>query len=343
MPLSGLPNGDTFRFLASQDNTTINLSNGEKMLLNRGQFSEQIIIGPSSITSDKPILVAQYENASQFNGTQNSDPMMMLVPPFEQFSGDAVVMAPGTAFSSDTGGFTPNFVNVFADLNSGGSVQIDGTPIPASSFRTIDDTQFSGATVQVSTGSHRLTGNIPFATDSYGYAPFDTYGYGSGISLSTAPAATLAIEPKTTSQAAGSQRCTTAQVTSLFGEPVGGIGVSFSVFGANTASGQVHTDSFGEATFCYSGANAGSDTISATIATLVDTASTTWTAGAANSAPFVDAGPAQTIILPKAAILRGVVAVSPSAGSRSAVQPRPCSITPPPRKPMRRSPRQAPM
>ena len=106
--------------------------------------------------------------------------MMMLVPPFEQFSGDAVIMAPGAAFSTDTGGFTPNFVNVFADLSGGGSVQIDGTPIPTSSFRTIDDTQFSGATVQVSTGSHRLTGNIPFGADSYGYAAFDTYGYGSG-------------------------------------------------------------------------------------------------------------------------------------------------------------------
>jgi RHS repeat-associated protein len=308
MPLAGLPNGDTFRFLASQDNTTVTLSNGEQLQLNRGQYSEQIIVGPSSITSDKPILVAQYENASQFNGTNNSDPMMMLVPPFEQFSGDAVIMAPGAAFSTDNGGFTPNFVNVFADLSSGGSVQVDGTPIPASSFRTIDDTQFSGASVQVSTGSHRLTGNIPFAADSYGYAAFDTYGYGSGVSLSSAPAATLAIEPKTTSQATGSQRCTTALVTSLFGEPVGGIGVTFNAFGANTASGQVHTDNFGEATFCYTGANAGSDTITVNVATLSDTASATWTAGSANVAPFVDAGPAQTITLPSAAILRGVVA-----------------------------------
>jgi RHS repeat-associated protein len=309
MPLAGLPNGDTFRFLASQDNTTVRLSNGEQILLNRGQFSEQIIIGPSSITSDKPILVAQYENASQFNGNAESDPMMMLVPPFEQFSGDAVIMAPGAAFSTDTGGFTPNFVNVFADLSSGGSVQIDGTPIPASSFTTIDDTQFSGATVQVSTGSHRLTGNIPFAADSYGYARVDSYGYGSGVALSTAPDAALAIEPKATSQATGSQRCTTALVTSLFGEPVGGIGVSFNASGANTASGLVHTDVFGEASFCYTGANAGTDTIGANVGgTLVDTASATWTAGGANVAPFVDAGPAQTVILPKIGILRGIVA-----------------------------------
>ena len=308
MPFSGLPNGDTFRFLASQDNTTVKLSNGEQILLNRGEFSEQIIVGPSSITSDKPILVAQYENAGQFNNNDNSDPNMMLVPPFEQFSGDAIVMAPGAAFSTDAGGFTPNFVNVFADLSSGGSVQIDGTPIPASAFTTIDDTHFSGASVQVSTGSHRLTGNIPFAADSYGYAKEDSYGYGSGVALSSAPDAALSIEPKTTSLATGSQRCTTALVTSLFGEPVGGIAVTFNAFGANTASGQVHTDNFGEATFCYTGAQPGTDTISAHVATLADTAAATWTAGAGNVAPFVDAGPAQTITLPQTAILRGVVA-----------------------------------
>ena len=246
MPLSGLIHGDTFRFLASQDNTTVTLGNGEKLLLNRGQFSEQIVIGPSSITSDKPILVAQYENASQFNGTQNSDPMMMLVPPFEQFSGDAIIMAPGASFSTDAGGFTPNFVNVFADLSTGGLVQIDGVPVPASSFSLIGDTQFSGASVQVVTGSHRLTGSIPFGADSYGYAAFDTYGYGSGISLSTAPDATLSIEPKTNTLAVASQSCTTALVTGRFGDPVGGIGVTFNASGANAATGFVHTDVFGE-------------------------------------------------------------------------------------------------
>ena len=306
MPLSGLIHGDTFRFLASQDNTTVTLGNGEKLLLNRGQFSEQIVIGPSSITSDKPILVAQYENASEFNGVQNSDPMMMLVPPFEQFSGDAIIMAPGAAFSTDAVGFTPNFVNVFADLSTGGSVQIDGVPVPASSFSLIGDTQFSGASVQVATGSHRIAGNIPFGADSYGYAKADTYGYGSGISLSTAPDATLFIEPKTNALAVGSQGCTTALVTSRFGEPVGAIGVTFNVSGANVATGFVRTDNFGEATFCYAGASAGTDTINANVGSLVDTASAVWN-GAANTAPFVDAGPDQTITLPKEAILRGVV------------------------------------
>jgi PKD repeat protein len=308
LPLATLTKGDTFRFLASQDNTTISLSNGEKLVLNRGQFSEEVVTEPLSISSDKPILVAQYANSGLFNQNSNSDPFMMLVPPFEQFSGNAVVVAPGPAFTPDPGGFNPNFLNVFADLNSGGTVRLDGTPIPATSFTAIADSKFSGATLPISIGTHRLTGNVPFSADSYGFANFDGYGYGSGISLTTAPDATLSIEPKTRSLAAGSQSCITAIVTSKFGEPVGAIGVTFNASGANTASGYVQTDSFGEATFCYIGASAGSDTINANVGTLIDSASIRWASGAGNSAPFVDAGPAQTVTLPKTAIMRGVVA-----------------------------------
>lgn len=308
MPLATQTKGDTFRFLASQDNTTISLNNGQQLLLNRGQFAEQLVLDPLLVTSDKPILLAQYANSRDFNLTpnDNSDPLMMLVPPFEQFSGNAVVVAPGAAFSEDPGGFNPNFLNVFADLSKGGTVQLDGLPISATSFAPIANSSFYGATVPISTGIHQLNGNIPFSVDSYGFAFFDAYGYGSGIALSSAPDATISLEPQTNTLAVGSQNCLTALVTSLFGEPVGAIGVTFNISGSNSASGLAQTDAFGEATFCYTGTSAGTDAVSINVGTLVNTAAATWIADAGNSAPFVDAGQPQTITLPKGAVLRGI-------------------------------------
>ncbi|MBK7253805.1 MAG: IgGFc-binding protein [Ignavibacteria bacterium] len=52
--------------------------------INEGQYVEQILSAYSVISSDKPILVAQYSNGTTFDGV-TSDPFMMLVPPYEQF------------------------------------------------------------------------------------------------------------------------------------------------------------------------------------------------------------------------------------------------------------------
>ena len=75
--------------------------------------------------------------------------------------------------------------------------------------------------------------------------------------------ASLTLSPPTATNKAGDQHCVTATVRDAAGNPVAGVLVRFSVSGANTASGSDTTDSSGEATFCYTGTNTGSDTISA--------------------------------------------------------------------------------
>jgi hypothetical protein len=80
----------------------------------------------------------------------------------------------------------------------------------------------------------------------------------------------------------------TATVSSASGSPAAGVTVRFSVSGANSSGGSGTTNASGQAQFCYTGTNAGSDAISA-FADLNknaaqdpgepgDTASETWTA-----------------------------------------------------------------
>src|SRR5262249_38041705 len=64
----------------------------------------------------------------------------------------------------------------------------------------------------------------------------------------------------------------TASVADQNGGAVAGVRVDFSVSGANTASGFATTETDGTAPFCYTGTSTGTDTITASVGTVSDTA-----------------------------------------------------------------------
>jgi CSLREA domain-containing protein len=102
------------------------------------------------------------------------------------------------------------------------------------------------------------------------------------------PPATLVLEPEVDSNPVGSQHCVTATVWDASGNPVPTLSVRFGVTGAHTLSGQGTTDAAGVAAFCYTGTQAGVDTIRAfadpdgdameDAGEPADTAGKTWTA-----------------------------------------------------------------
>ena len=71
------------------------------------------------------------------------------------------------------------------------------------------------------------------------------------------------LDPKTDVNEAGQEHCLTANVTDEFGNPTAGQEVVFTVTGANAAGGSATTNGAGTATFCYTGTQAGLDTIRA--------------------------------------------------------------------------------
>lgn len=269
MPLATRLGGDTFRFIASRDSTHVSLNGVLVATLNRGQFHQQIITGPAQITADQPIMVAQYSNGTTFDSV-TSDPFMMLIPPFEQFLGSYTVTTPAS-------GFADNYINVVAPNEAIGSIVLDGVPIPSGSFTPIGSSGFSGAQLTVSIGSHNLSGPLPFGAFMYGYASFDSYGYPGGMSLAPVVRVTsVALVPKTSTNPINTQHCVTATVLDQQGMPVKDVRVDFNVVGANTTAGFASTDVNGQAQFCYTGTNAGTDTIRASVGTIADTATKIW-------------------------------------------------------------------
>lgn len=186
MPFATRSSGDTFRFLAAADNTSIYLNGSRLTTLNRAQFYETIIKQPTYVISDKPILVAQYSHGTVrveprglFDNSVG-DPSMMLVPPFEQF------LESYTVINFNLDGVSNQHINVVAPTTAIGNITLDGAPIPALNFAPIGSSAFSGAQLETSIGIHNLSGSQPFGVSVYGFGRDFGYAYPGGMNLVSA-------------------------------------------------------------------------------------------------------------------------------------------------------------
>lgn len=283
MPLAARVGGDTFRILASDAATEVKINGTTVATLAAGAFHEQLITGPATITSDKPVLVAQYSNGTTFDSVV-SDPFMMLIPPYEQFLAAYTVTTPAT-------GFDTNFINLVVPNAAVGSVLLDGTAVPAGSYTAIGTSGFSGTQQSVSLGSHTMSGPLPFGAFMYGSAQDDSYGYPGGQSLAPIVlVSSVVLTPESATNPINTQHCVDATVTDQLAAPVASVRVDFTVTGTHPGSGFANTNASGVAQYCYTGTTAGSDTITASVGTLSDTASKTWTSAPVNTPPTSDAG-----------------------------------------------------
>ncbi len=201
-----------------------------------------------------------------------SDPFEMLIPPFEQFLAGYTVTTPAT-------GFPINYINVVAPTAAVGSVTLDGVAIPAAAFTPIPGSSFSGTQRPVALGSHTLAGPQPFGVFVYGFANADSYGYPGGLALGQVALVTnIALAPVSATNPVNTQHCVTATVTDQNGAPLSGVRVDFTVTGPNATTGFAFTDTAGQAQFCYTGANTGTDSIVGAVGALQsNTASKLWT------------------------------------------------------------------
>lgn len=259
--------GDTYRVLADQAGTVVKVNGVVKATLAAGAFYEAILPLNETVANNdgleiqtsKPALVAQYSNGQSLDNVP-SDPMEMLIPPFEQFENSYTIATP-----TGVEAFSPNFVNVVVPTKNIGSFKLDGNPVLASHFKAIGSSGFSGAQLPVNTGSHTLTDAANFGAFVYGYADFNSYGYPAGYTLSpVASAAKLALDKPAYSAATGANVCPIATVTDSSGGPLAGITVHFAVDKPTALVLTAPTNSAGRAEVCFTSKVAGSGTLTAT-------------------------------------------------------------------------------
>ncbi len=271
VPLKSRIAGDTWRFMASTNGTTVTINGTpQSPVLNKGQFIERTLTAASIVEANLPILATQFSNGSSFSGNPG-DPFMMLIPPLEQFLGDYTII--------NVAGYTAQFINIIAPNAIVGSITLDAGTIPSSAFTPIGTSGYSSAQITTTTGQHHLSSSQPFGVFAYGFNTDDSYGYPGGQSFAPiATATSIAISPKTGSGSTGISRCWSAVVKDQNNNPLAGIVVNFNIRGANPGStGFATTNASGIAQFCFSGPNAGLDSIIASLGTLRDTATLSWT------------------------------------------------------------------
>jgi hypothetical protein len=272
-------NGDTFRFMASEDDTTVDVDGTAVATLNTGQFYETILTSASLITANNPIEVMQYSNGEEYDDA-NADPFDITIPPSAQFLNSYTVT---TEPDGADPAITNNYINVTAPTSEVGSVSLDGTDIPSADFTAIPGSSFSGAQVAVAFGSHVLSATDPFGVTVYGYGGADGYGYPGGFTLSPIASVTNIALSGSGTGPVGTQACFTATVTDQDDNPLNGINVEFTDTGANPSSGFAYTGTNGEAQYCYTGTAVGTDSIVASVQT-VQSAAASWVWTSASTA-----------------------------------------------------------
>jgi hypothetical protein len=196
MPLATRTRGDVFRILASTDDTEIEVEGSAfspfTVTLDRGQFRDLLVVGTTHITSNQPVLVAQFSVGSEFDDLlaatattlDLADPSMMLVPPTDRFLNEYIVYTPD--LSRGGVGDVTNFINIVTPAASIQDITVDGNPIEHPWF-PIEGTGFYGAQVAVDRGSHHLQGPVPFGAFVYGFALYEAYSYPAGFSRPNRP------------------------------------------------------------------------------------------------------------------------------------------------------------
>ncbi len=186
VPFSDYPNGNSYRVLASEDNTSVFFNGALVATLNAGQIypaaftSNPVMLTTiTSISADKPICVAQYSPTLVCGGGGFGDPDMVILNPIEQNISDI------TIFSSTQQSITRQWINVLLKTIATPSFTINGN-VPGTGWLPLTTIPGYSYLRQLlpGSGSYRLKADSGFNAIAYGFsANFESYAYSAGTNV----------------------------------------------------------------------------------------------------------------------------------------------------------------
>jgi hypothetical protein len=185
---------DIYRVIAGYDSTDIMINGIKTTTLSKGGIYQSVLTTPQVISSNKSIMVAQYKKTSgttnSSNTDYNGDPMMMLVPPSDQFQDNyrfvsiqAVNYANGFLYEQ---GYDEQWITIVMPNSAVASTRLDGQligSIPGFAATVIPGTNFSYTWLRVTDGVHTVNSNERVGIYVYGYGRANSYGYVGGMSF----------------------------------------------------------------------------------------------------------------------------------------------------------------
>ncbi len=179
-------NYDIFRVLSAFDGTEVFINGESKGIINKGQFIEDTFSISKSITASAPILVAAYKCTSNDAGSSYlGDPLMMIIPPKEQFI-DSVKIMNIQAYELQVDMqfkrvYEQHYITLVAPLTAVTTITLDGNLVSPAQFSPIPNSTYYYATISVREGQHTIKAGDKIGVYAYGYGQANSYGYVGGM------------------------------------------------------------------------------------------------------------------------------------------------------------------
>lgn len=166
--------GDYVKILATEDATTINISDMSAIQLNSGEWiTFKALPGTREIKADKPIQVGQFSRSTACDNVP-SDPFMIMLSPLQQ----RVKQITFEAFTVDQ--IDQFYLTLVTRKEGFSDITLDGVDI-SSQFGLKGNAAF--ALLNISRGTHTLLAPDGVIAYIYGYGQSESFGYSAGVQL----------------------------------------------------------------------------------------------------------------------------------------------------------------
>ncbi|XP_048772735.1 uncharacterized protein LOC125678355 [Ostrea edulis] len=182
--------GDIFRFVASEDNTNVDVNgviDGKPftdhfVMRHAGDYVQKMYSSKlfSHVVSDHPIAVYQFSMTENKAWMDLADPCLIMIPPIEQYAADYTFATP--EYSQ---GQYQNYFMFVVDSRQTGGIILDGKPLPQNqTYVHIPGTNLAAGYVHISVGTHSVTHSNPNTVIGgiiFGKAAIESYGFPIGL------------------------------------------------------------------------------------------------------------------------------------------------------------------
>ncbi|GAB5525530.1 MAG: hypothetical protein Roseis2KO_34020 [Roseivirga sp.] len=183
-------NGDLYRIIASENNTSVTVSAGGAppnsfQLTSRGDYFTGNVSDATSITADKPIQLVQFSKSqcAEIGANNNSigDPFMLMISPDEQLLNEV------TFNTLDSDVIDNYYTTIITKTSSRTEVTLNGTAISNFSWSTVSaNTELSYARINLTRDTdYTVVAPEGFISYVYGFGVIESFGYAAGASLET--------------------------------------------------------------------------------------------------------------------------------------------------------------
>lgn len=197
--------GDIFRFVASEDNTRVNVTykvhgkivNNHFIIRHAGGFIQKHYNSSmyAHIKSNKPMAVYQFsltqvQSHNHQTGSDEADPSMIMIPPIEQYATDYTFTTPEYSLGNYT-----NYFMFVVDGRQKDGLRLDRHHLPKTTkYHHIPGSHLVAGYVPVSVGTHHVShtnGSVVIGGMLFGKARLESYGFPVGLLMKTINAVSI--------------------------------------------------------------------------------------------------------------------------------------------------------